>query len=175
MCFIYTSNLIKLKTNIVRKASFCVFRLSKNFSETLSRRVFSRKNHNTMMMMMMMMHCFCGMVDRRKVFRLISSRDHCQRSSPLRISNTPRAGFEPSQSLNSGSVEWSCAVVITTTPRRNMRQYSRHKMVADLRTWKLISDKRLKTFRKLVWNMPITWKYTFKMKEIIAVDVPWNI
>ena len=26
--------------------------------------------------------CFCGMVDRRKAFSLISSRDHCQRSSP---------------------------------------------------------------------------------------------
>ena len=32
---------------------------------------------------------FCGMVDRRKAFSLISSRDHCQRSSPS------RAGFEP--------------------------------------------------------------------------------
>ena len=164
MCFIYTSNLIKLKTNIVRKASFCVFRLSKNFSETLSRRVFSRKNNNIMMMMMMMMNCFCGMVDRRKVFSLISSRDHCQRSSPLRISNKTWAGFEPAQSLNSGSVEWSCAAVITTTPRRHMRQYSRHKMVADLRTWKLISDKRLKTFRKLYEicqlheNMLLKWK-----------------
>ena len=46
-----------------------------------------------MMMMMMMMNCFCGMVDRRKVFSLISSRDHCQRSSLSRISDTPRAGF----------------------------------------------------------------------------------
>ena len=31
---------------------------------------------------MMMMNCFCGMVDQRKVFSLISIRDHCQRSSP---------------------------------------------------------------------------------------------
>ena len=38
--------------------------------------------------MMMMMNCFCGMVDRRKAFSLISSRDHCQRSSPTRISDT---------------------------------------------------------------------------------------
>ena len=45
---------------------------------------------------------FCGMVDRRKVFSLISSRDHCQRSSPSRISDTPRAGFEPAKSLSSG-------------------------------------------------------------------------
>ena len=33
-------------------------------------------------MMMMMINCFCGMVDRGKAFSLISSGDHCQRSSP---------------------------------------------------------------------------------------------
>ena len=71
-----------------------------------------------MMMMMIMINCFCGVVDRRKAFSFISSRDHCQRSSPSRISDTPRAGFEPAQSLSSGLVEWSCGVVITTTPRR---------------------------------------------------------
>ena len=38
---------------------------------------------------LMMMHCFCGMVDWRKAFSLISNRDHCQRSSPSRISYTP--------------------------------------------------------------------------------------
>ena len=52
-----------------------------------------------------LMNYFCGMVDRRKAFSLISSRDHCQRSSPSRISNTPRAGFEPAQNLSSGLVE----------------------------------------------------------------------
>ena len=57
------------------------------------------------MMMMMMMNCFCGMVDRRKTFSLISSWDHCQRSSPSRISDTPRAGFETAQNLSSGLVE----------------------------------------------------------------------
>ena len=70
-----------------------------------------------MMKMMMMMNSFCGIVDRRKVFRLISSRDQFQRSSPSRISDTPRAEFEPAQNLSSGLVEWGCAVVITTTPR----------------------------------------------------------
>ena len=70
------------------------------------------------MMLKMMMSYFCGMVVRRKTFSLVSSRDHCQRSSPSRFSNTPRAGFEPAQNLSSGLVEWSCAVVITTTPRR---------------------------------------------------------
>ena len=48
----------------------------------------------------------------------ISSRGYCQRSSPSRISDMPRAGDEPAQNLSSGSVEWSCAVVITTTPWR---------------------------------------------------------
>ena len=61
-----------------------------------------------MMMMMMMMKCFCGMVDPPKVSNLISSRDHCQRSSPSRISDTPRAEFESAQNLSLGFVEWSC-------------------------------------------------------------------
>ena len=71
---------------------------------------------NRFFALMMMMNCFCGMVDRRKAFSLISSWDHCQRSSPSRISDMPQAGFEPAQNLSSGLVEWSCTVVITTTP-----------------------------------------------------------
>ena len=31
--------------------------------------------------------------------------EHCQRSSPSRISDMPRAGFEPAQNLSSGFVE----------------------------------------------------------------------
>ena len=54
------------------------------------------------MMMMMMMTCFCSMVDLRKAFSLISSRDQCQRSSPSRISDTPLTGFEPPQNVSSG-------------------------------------------------------------------------
>ena len=60
---------------------------------------------------------FCGMVDQRKVFSLISSRDCCQRSSALQISNLSQRRFEPVQNLSSSLVEWSCAVVIMTTPR----------------------------------------------------------
>ena len=67
-----------------------------------------------MMMMMMMMNCFYAMVDLRKMFSLISSRNHCQRPSPPQISDKPRAGFETEQNLSSSLVEWSCAVVITT-------------------------------------------------------------
>ena len=63
------------------------------------------------------LNCFCGMVERRKAFGLISSWDHCQRSSTSRISDTLRARFETAQNLSSGFVEWSYAVVITTTPR----------------------------------------------------------
>ena len=89
----------------------------------------SLKVHDNVLMMMMMMimimmrNCFCGMVDRRKAFSLISSRDHCQRSSPSQISDTPRAGIEPAQNLSSNLVEWSCAVVITTTPCSSDNHY----------------------------------------------------
>ena len=68
-----------------------------------------------------MMNCidelFLWYVDQRKAFSLISSREHFQRSSPLRISDTSHAGFEPEQNLSSDFTESSCAVGITTTPR----------------------------------------------------------
>ena len=70
------------------------------------------------MVMMMMMNYFCGMVNRRKAVNFVFRQDHCQRFSPSRIFDMPRAGFEPAKNLSSGFVEWSCAVVITTTPRR---------------------------------------------------------
>ena len=66
---------------------------------------------------------FCAMVDWRKAFSLISRRDHCQRSSPSPISGTPRGGLETAQNLSSGLVEWSCAVVITTTPWHQLFSY----------------------------------------------------
>ena len=73
---------------------------------------------------MMMMNCFCGMVDRPKAFGLIYSQDH---SLPevLTIVNPRHAvsRIEPVQNLNSGFVEWSCAIVIITTPRRHYNQY----------------------------------------------------
>ena len=54
----------------------------------------------------MMTNCFFFfffffLVDQRKAFSLISSWDHCQRSSPSGISNTQQAGFEPVQHLSS--------------------------------------------------------------------------
>ena len=56
--------------------------------------------YNSTFLLMMMMNCFCGMVDRRRALSLISTRDHCQKSSPSRIPDTPRAGFEPAQNLS---------------------------------------------------------------------------
>ena len=79
---------------------------------------YSFQYFSMVIMMVMMLNCFCGTVYRRKAFSLISSRDHCQRFSPSRISDTPRTGFEPAQNVSSGFVEWICAVVITTTLRR---------------------------------------------------------
>ena len=49
--------------------------------------------------LMIMESRFCGMFDRRKAFSFISIRDHCQKSSPLRISDMLRTGFEPVQNL----------------------------------------------------------------------------
>ena len=66
--------------------------------------------HKKRVMMIMMMNCFCEMVDRRKALSIISSRDHCQRFSPLQISDTPRAVVEPVQNLSSHFLEYSCAV-----------------------------------------------------------------
>ena len=73
--------------------------------------------------LMMMMNCFYGMVDRWKVPSLISSRDHCHRSLPPQIFDTPRTGFELPQNLNSSFAEWRCAVMITTAPRRHLKRY----------------------------------------------------
>ena len=58
-----------------------------------------------MMMMMMMMNCIFGIVDRRKAFSLISSRDSYQRFSPSQTSDTPQAGFEPALNQSSGFLE----------------------------------------------------------------------
>ena len=41
-----------------------------------------------MMMILMIMNCFCDMTNQRKTFSLISSWDHCQRSSLSQSSDT---------------------------------------------------------------------------------------
>ena len=58
------------------------------------------------------------LTDKRHL-RLISSRYHCHRFSPSQFSDTYRAVFQPAQNRSSHVVEWSCAVVIITKPRRH--------------------------------------------------------
>ena len=103
--------------------------------------------------MIMMINCFCSMVGRTKGVSLISSRNHCQRSTPLRISNMTRAGFESAQNLSQNFVERSCALVITTSPWRHL----------DLRI-KCLSYKVLKEFLKNVQLLPKIYflKYAIK-------------
>ena len=39
---------------------------------------------------------------------------------PLRLDSDSPSGFEPAQNLSQDFVEWRCALVITTTPRRHV-------------------------------------------------------
>ena len=75
-----------------------------------------------------MMNCFCGIGDRQKAFSFISSWNHCQRTSPLWVSDTPGAAYEPEFRLD----EWRCAVGIITTP---LRQKSFWKFLVDRKTF----------------------------------------
>ena len=73
-----------------------------------------------------LINCFCGMVDWRKAFNLISSRDHCQRSSPSRISDSSRAGFESVffQNLQFGIYVRKCTTKFwDTVPNSRVSQY----------------------------------------------------
>ena len=101
-----------LKANVCRVSRLGTISLiSKQYKNTCRGVLFFLKLqvlHNTpsevfLTLLMMMMNCFWGVDDRRNSFSLISSRDHCQRSSPSWISDVPRAGFEPVQNLSSGS------------------------------------------------------------------------
>ena len=68
-------------------------------------------------MMMMMLNCFYGVVDRQKWCSFISNRSHYQRFSPLQISDTPPARFDPVQDLSSTLAKLGCTVVKTTVLR----------------------------------------------------------
>ena len=123
-------------------------------------------------MMMMMMNCFCGMVNRRKALSLIYSWDHCRRSSPLRISDTPRAGFEPAQNLSSRLAEWSFAVMTPTTTN-----------VLNQAFWKIDYRWKLSTiFKKgpsyiidLVLNTPLKLPFTVLLFRIKYLHLGWPV
>ena len=83
-----------------------------------------RENVTKLMVMMTMMNCFCGIVDWWKQFA-----PHFQPGSlseNLTIANLWGAAsrvwiYAESETFwNSDFVEWSCAVVITTSPLRHM-------------------------------------------------------
>ena len=117
---VYLCHDAKQLLEISKKILNCVF-LTYLRSQQHNKKTFPKFLHLLMMMMMMMMMMMIivsvvWLTDERR--SPISNRDHCQRSSPSRISNTPRAGFEPARNLSSGFDEWSCEIVITTTPLR---------------------------------------------------------
>ena len=121
---------------------------------------------------MMMMNCFCGMVDWQKAFSLTFSRDHCQRSSPLWISDKPQAGFEPAHNLISGFVEWSCAVVITTAPQRILKLKNDNlpitAMIDNKNLHALMNSDKLSQYKYL-------WIDTVAIKELIKTNIIQNV
>ena len=100
------------------------------------------KREQSKLGIIMMMNCFCGVVDRRKVFSLISSRYHCQRSSPSRISDTPQAGFELAQNLSSDFYEWSCTSTSITKKQSKLKpKFNQHPyVVTDIKGTKITAE-----------------------------------
>ena len=123
LCFLYTGSYLFVMTGNFLWPHFFSIWFSFNHNVPIPSTIASMSL--LMMMMMTMINSFCDMVDRRKAFSLISSQDHCQRSSPSQISDRSHAWFEPVQNLSSGLVEWSWAVVITITPWRSFRCFKR--------------------------------------------------
>ena len=80
-------------------------------------------NYTSLSAMMMMMNCFCGMVDWRKALALFPAgtivRDLRHLESPTRREED----LNLRRNLSSDFVEWSCAAVLTTTPRRHNNGY----------------------------------------------------
>ena len=121
------------------------------------------------------MNCFCSVVDRRKAFSLISIRDHCQRSSPSQISDTPRAGFEPAQNLSSGFDEWSCVVVITTTSSSEFTPFPFEKRVLISRS--ILIQKRQKKallFYKQASYYEMRLTFRLKPKQLLSIWLGWK-
>ena len=117
---------------------------------------------------MMMMNYFCGMVDGQKAFSLIFSQDHCQRSSPLWISDKPQAGFKPAHNLISGFIKWSCAVVITTTPQHILKLKKDNlpitAMIDNKNLHALINSDKLSQYKYI-------WIDTAAIKEMIKTNI----
>ena len=112
------------------------------------------------------MNCFCGMVDRRKAFSFISSRDNCQRSSSSRISNSPWVGYELAQNLSSGLVEWSCAVMTTTTPWITTAPLHQKQLIFYVRYWGVFCNSFINIIH-IIWI-----EYLIKALESLKCFIP---
>ena len=136
--------------------------------------IFFRKNIQNLqfcylMRMKMMMNCFFGMVDRRKAFSLIFSRDHCQRSSTTRISDSPWAGFELAQNLSwmKFRLSWMKLCSKNKGSYRKWRFSSNIKL--SLRSNALIFDKVGNVFLVsmiVTSNLIVSWCFCFINKEV---------
>ena len=128
-----------------------------------------------MMMMKMMMNCFCGMVDQRKVFRLISSWDHCQRFLPLRIIDIPQAGHEPAQNLSPDLLEWSCEVVITTTPWRH--KWNDHIRICPKITVGEAAIGRYSSWKRFIFSRKadfLTLQINWRTVPVVGFSATWR-
>ena len=121
------------------------------------------------------MNCFCGMFDRR-----ICSLDHCQRSSPSRISNTPSAGFELMENLSSCFIEWSYATVITTTPNKFKHFINKILLKQNLGCywsfWYVFENSwiRWSNLNQYKYNKIQSKEYKCLHKVIHEVDIKWT-
>ena len=111
-----------------------------------------------------------------------------QRSSPSQISSTLWAGFELTSNLSSGLVEWSSAVMITTTSgchgtddtsadyQRSSFKVSNEKKKLD--SCAFLSFPFLENSLKFLWNsceIHMKFKYVTQNPEKLLswFDVPW--
>ena len=118
---------------------------------------------------MMMMSCFCGMVDRRKASFPAGTivRDPYHRESSTRR--------KQDLNLSSGFVEWSCALVITTTPRRHIWDWT----VIEIEEWNWTI-----IFYEIFFSFSVNWNNTcffpeigkrvFKFTESSFIVLLWN-
>ena len=135
MCFLRSPRFHQFKANIIicrwsfKASAYIIIRVCYlGFSiltfkricciaSTISQFFIAKIKFMMTMMITMMMNCFCGIVDRRKAIRLISSRDHIVRDYTITdLRHTMNRNWtctEPEFSF----LEWSCTVVLTTVNR----------------------------------------------------------
>ena len=79
----------------------------------------------------LMMICFCGWLTNKRSLILFAART-IVRDPHYQEYDISWPGFELVQNLNSGFDEWSCAVVITTTPQHHKMYVCRSNLFLGL-------------------------------------------